>query len=97
MEIAALYGNRVELEPGAPTFVGREDTLRDLFRRMAAPMNIATVAIAGPRRCGKTSLLKQTLLPAVHDRFIEGGRAWDVVYIDLSCCCKRPVTPGTTI
>lgn len=84
MEIAALYGNRAGLEPGAPTFVGREDTLRDLFRRMAAPMNVATVAITGPRRCGKTSLLKQTQLPDVRDRFVEGGGAWDVAYIDLS-------------
>lgn len=84
MEIAAHYSNRAGLEPGAPSFVGREDTLRDLFRRMAGPMNVATVAVTGPRRCGKTSLLKQTLLPVIRDRFVEGGRGWDVVYIDLS-------------
>lgn len=47
-------------------------------------MNVATVAVTGPRRCGKTSLLKQTLLPVVRDRFVEGGMVWDVIYIDLS-------------
>jgi len=84
IDIAALYSSRVGLEPGAPTFVGREATMRDLFRRLSNPAGIASVAILGPRRCGKTSLLKQLLLPAVRQRFNEEADRWDVAYLDLS-------------
>jgi hypothetical protein len=84
IDLATLYSSRAGLEPGAPTFAGRRETLTDLFRRLSNPTAMPSVAVVGPRRCGKTSLLKQILSPNVRQRFRGDAGCWDVAYIDLS-------------
>ena len=84
MDLAALYSSRAGLEPDAPTFAGRRDTLTDIFRRLANPVAMPSVAVLGPRRYGKTSLLKQILSATVRKQFRDEAVDWDVAYIDLS-------------
>ena len=81
---AELYASRAGLEPDAPSFVGRESTIRDVMRRLNSIGNMASVAIAGPRRIGKTSLLKQLLSGKCRAEYGPESEQWAVVYLDLS-------------
>jgi len=75
MDIATVYSSRAGLEPGSPVFVGRTETLRDVFLRLSSP-EMPGIAIVGPRRAGKTSLLRQLLsssFRAVDSQLIRTG------------------------
>jgi hypothetical protein len=83
--LASLYSSRGGLEPESPVFVGRDDTLRDIFVRLSGSnKNLPGVAVVGPRRFGKTSLLKQLLSPAVRSRYVDNPDGWHVAYMDAS-------------
>src|SRR6185369_11087840 len=58
-------GEPLSLEEGAETFRGREDLVRSIETLLGEPGLGASIALLGPRRCGKTSLLKMLphLLP----------------------------------
>jgi len=55
-------GNALEPEAGMDVFKGREGLVRQVESLLADADNAASLALLGPRRCGKTSLLK--MLPA---------------------------------
>jgi hypothetical protein len=55
-------GNALEPEAGMDVFRGREGLVRQVESLLADAGNAASIALLGPRRCGKTSLLK--MLPA---------------------------------
>jgi hypothetical protein len=82
-DVAGVYSSRGGLEPGSPVFVGRQDILRDIFMRLSGPgKNLPGVAIVGPHRIGKTSLLKQLLHPALRVRYVQDE--WHVAYLNVS-------------
>lgn len=58
-------GEPLNPEEGAETFRGREELVRTLETLLGEPGRGASIALLGPRRCGKTSLLKMLphLLP----------------------------------
>lgn len=88
--IASLYSSRGGLEPGSPVFVGRHDILRDIFMRLSGPSkNLPGVAVVGPHRIGKTSLLKQLLDPQLRARHLQHATDWHVAYLNTSA---RPWT-----
>ncbi|ASF45134.1 nSTAND1 domain-containing NTPase [Methylovulum psychrotolerans] len=56
-------GNPLEPETGREVFRGRENLVRQVDELLADAGNAASLALLGPRRCGKTSLLK--MLPSM--------------------------------
>jgi hypothetical protein len=56
-------GNPLEPDAGSEVFRGRETLVRQVEELLADAGNAASLALIGPRRCGKTSLLK--MLPAM--------------------------------
>jgi len=58
-------GEPLSLEEGKETFRGREGLVRSIETLLGEPGRGASIALLGPRRCGKTSLLKMLphLLP----------------------------------
>jgi hypothetical protein len=49
--------------------------------------NLPGVAVVGPHRIGKTSLLKQLMDPGVRARYVEQPGTWHIAYLDAS---RRP-------
>jgi hypothetical protein len=56
------FDNPLNPENDQPIFRGRENLIQRLAALLAHPEESASIALLGPRRCGKTSLLK--MLPA---------------------------------
>ena len=57
------FGNALSPEEGAELFRGRDSLVRQVEELLGDAGNAASLALLGPRRCGKTTLLK--MLPAM--------------------------------
>ena len=56
-------GDPLEPSDGQELFRGRDEIIRTIENLLADPLQSASIAVLGPRRCGKTSLLK--MLPSM--------------------------------
>jgi len=82
--LVGIYSSRRGLAPGSPVFVGRDETLRDIFMRLGGDNSLPGIAVVGPHRIGKTTLLKQLLASSVRSRYLEQPDGWQVAYLDVS-------------
>lgn len=66
-------GDPLAPDEGPMLFRGRETEVRNIERLLADTVNQTSIVLLGPRRCGKTSLLKMlpTLLPEVQCVFFD--------------------------
>lgn len=84
MTLERRYTSRGGLQPDDPTFVGRRDVLDDLLHRMNGASRVNSVVVLGPKRSGKTSLLRQLTSPRVRAEYGPEVAAWRVGFVDLS-------------
>lgn len=84
MTLERRYTSRGGLQPDDPTFVGRRDVLDDLLHRMNGASRVNSVVVLGPKRSGKTSLLRQLTSPRVRAEYGPEVATWCVGFVDLS-------------
>lgn len=84
-DIARVYATRGALVAGSEVFVGRTRTAADIVRRLANPRtNLIGVALVGPRRTGKSSLLQQLTHMPFRAQFADGAEDWVVAHLEMA-------------